>query len=127
MRSSRGKSVNARGKLSALLQQPSGRKKQPTCHPEVAVAAEGSLRLHNSVRRRFVGLQDRLQNATVIGLFLAGNVDLERRRHAMHQPGRDFVLAHNLDRLGELNAPLIHLETLSGERLRDIAGRNGTE
>src|SRR4029077_7552327 len=60
-------------------------------------------------------------------LGLAGNVDLERRRHAVCQLGCDFVFADNLDRLGKLDAPLIDFKTLSGERLSDIAGGNGTE
>jgi len=45
----------------------------------------------------------------------------------VHQLGRDFILAHNLDRLGKLDAPLINFKTLSGECLRDVGGGNGTE
>src|SRR5437879_1304649 len=59
--------------------------------------------------------------------FLAGDVDLEPRRDAMRQLGRDFVLAHKLDWLGKLDAPLINCKALSGERLCNIAGGNRPE
>jgi hypothetical protein len=60
-------------------------------------------------------------------LTFAGNVDLEGRGNAVNQFGGDFVLAHHFDRFDEFDAPLIDPKALSGERLRNIAGRNGTE
>lgn len=60
-------------------------------------------------------------------LAFAGNVDLKCRGDAVNQFGRNFVLAHDLDRLGQLDAALIDLETLRRKRLRYIARRHRTE
>src|SRR5690349_16464516 len=67
------------------------------------------------------------RQGAAISSCLAGNVDLEGSRDTVHQLGRDFILAHNLDRLGKVDASLINFKTLSGERLGDVAGGNGPE
>ena len=58
---------------------------------------------------------------------LAGNVNLKGSRYAMNQLGRDVVLAHHLDRLGQFDAALIDLKTLRGQGLRYIAGCDGAK
>src|SRR5579862_4288650 len=95
-----------------------------TC--ECGAEKSGAAQSGNVLRNSQINAQTSMPS-TPRGLTLARNADLERGRDAVRQFGGDFVFADDFDRLRKLDAALIDLKALRLQRLRNVAGRHGTE